>query len=49
MQMFHVGSPGLAGTLLLQRPCHERVRDYPAVLCVVGRRHCPRVWRATGT
>jgi hypothetical protein len=24
--MFHVGSPKLSGTLLLQRPCHERVR-----------------------
>jgi len=26
MQMFHVSSPKLPGSLLLQRPCHERVR-----------------------
>ena len=24
--MFHVGSPGISGTHLLQRPCHEPVR-----------------------
>jgi hypothetical protein len=32
MQMFHVRSPKLSGTLLLQRPCHERMRAL--LLCI---------------